>query len=62
MALRLGARASRVLASASRDRELLFFRTGPPNLILCKACFGATPKPTRGTRMLPRIASHRPLV
>jgi hypothetical protein len=59
-----GARASRVLAKASGVRELFSVRVSCAacNEFEWKACFGAMPKPTRGTRVLPGIASRLPLV
>ena len=49
-----GAHASRVLAIASRDRELfLYAQVDHEMRVLGKDCFGATPKPSRETRALP---------
>jgi hypothetical protein len=54
------AHASRVLAILSRDRELFLIRGfGKLDARVKKACFGATPKPTRETRALPGHAATR---
>jgi len=49
------AHPSRMLASASRDRELFLSAINTSNLDSEKDCFGATPKPARETRALPRV-------
>ncbi|PYI83227.1 MAG: hypothetical protein DME54_09140 [Verrucomicrobia bacterium] len=50
------AHASRVLATVSRRRELSFIAAATTSSSpLGKVRFGATPKPTRETRALPRI-------
>ena len=54
-----GAHASRVLASASRDRELSFEIVNALGGAAEKQdCFGVTPKPARETRALPRLCEH----
>jgi hypothetical protein len=47
------AHASRVLANASRIRELVLNTATELIDIQTKDCFGATPKPARETRALP---------
>jgi hypothetical protein len=44
----------------SRHRELFLRYAATQNLVLRKACFGGTPKPTRETRVLPGEPGQRP--
>src|ERR1700686_2417631 len=57
------AHASRVLALASRQRELSFSgASGKSTSPAGKDCFGATPKPARETRALPSILPSRAVI